>query len=166
MMKSVLPAARAVLAEIGIPEVCVVAAANEVAEAEASPECAVPFAEALKRAILAFARNREGSGGDAGDSPASLVAATPDMFDLPTGVDNAVIADTLLNLLRKDSAAEIILLTPSTLEISEYRFLPEYGESIEENWVFRIRLPNTLPLLIWAIVDRTGKRDDYCYTFD
>lgn len=39
-----------------------------------------------------------------------------------------------------------------------YRLPPEYGESLVDNWVFRILLPTMLGVLIWAIVDKAGQQ--------
>ena len=69
-------------------------------------------------------------------------------------------------MLAGDQKAEIVLLIPATIEQASYRFLPEYGESIAENWVFRIIVPAAWPLLQWSVVDVRGETPAYSYGFD
>jgi hypothetical protein len=53
--------------------------------------------------------------------------------------------------------------TPTTLQEDGYHFPPEYGKSKDDNFVFRIRLPHTLGVLIWTTVDKIGHKPAYCY---
>ena len=43
---------------------------------------------------------------------------------------------------------------------------PEYGESVEDNWVFNINISGLSDHLYWVIVDKTGKNKTYNYGFN
>lgn len=54
---------------------------------------------------------------------------------------------TLFSRSAFDPTARIVVLTPATVQIADYRFLPEYGERIDEHWVFRSIAPTGWPFL-------------------
>jgi hypothetical protein len=69
-------------------------------------------------------------------------------------------------LLAEDPQARIVLLSAETIQDPVYRFLPEYGEDIVTQWVFRIVAPTGWPTLQWAIVDPGGETPAYSYGFE
>ena len=155
-----------VLEELGMEGLRVVASVDDVSRMESSAGCAVVFSEALRQALQAFLNDRRGSSQSANDSPCGLVFAVPEAPGLPPNPDAEQVAIVLRSYLNKDTDAEIVLLTQATIEEERYRFTPEHGESLDMNWVFRIRLPHTLNILIWAIVDRTGQKLPYAYCIE
>jgi hypothetical protein len=121
--------------------------------------------EALRLATEAFATDQTGSGsGD--DSVVGLVLSQPENFGLTDSATARQASDALRKLLADDPDAEIVLLSPATLAQDAYRFPPEYGDSTDDNWVFRVILPNTLDVLIWTVVPEPGGRAPYAYTFE
>jgi hypothetical protein len=130
---------------------------------ENSAGCEVVFPEALRQAIQAFLSERRGSSQAANDSPYGLIFDVPEAHGLLPNPNPEQVAQVLSSYLKSDTDAEIVLLTEATIKEDRYRFTPEYGESLEANWVFRIRLPNTLNVMIWAIVDKAGQEAPYAY---
>ena len=128
-------------------------------------DSAVKFADALQQALDAVLHNAQGSS-SGHDAVISLILDAPDQYDLPAHVTLTDAAQKLAELINTDAEAEVVLLTPATLKEARYRFEPEYGESTRDNWVFRLRLPTTLNVLIWAIVDKTGTKPAYAYSFE
>lgn len=138
----------------------------------------VSFLEALKQAIQSFLED-----GRNYDSPVGTILADPGAFDLPDVPDNintsdlirdwmhdskadldydAKIAPAATEMVRSwmnDPDSKIILCTP------EYRYLPENGESIESNWIFRLVLDSYTPSMHWAIIDRSGVKLPYNYGY-
>lgn len=138
----------------------------------------VSFLEALKQAIQSFLED-----GRNYDSPVGTILADPEAFDLPDVPDNgnasdlirdwmhdsnsdleydAKIAPAATEMVRSwmnDPTSKMILCTP------EYRYLPENGETVEDNWIFRLDLDRYTPSMHWAIIDRSGVKlpDNYGY---
>ncbi len=160
---NVPPSPAMVLEELGLEGLRVVTSKTDVFRMENSAGCAVLFCEALRRAIQAFLSDRRGSSQAANDSPYELIFDVPEAHGLLPNPDPEQVAQVLRCFLKNDADAEIVLLTQATITEDRYRFTPEYGESLEANWVFRIRLPNTLNVMIWAIVDKTGQKCPYAY---
>lgn len=158
-------AAQAALAAMGLPRLAVIADPADVAALERTPGCTLRFAEALRLALEAFLTDERGSG-QGHDSAVAVVRDTPESFGLGPKPSDAEICAALQRVLADDPAARIVLLTPKTVQIADYRFIPEYGERIEEHWVFRIIAPAAWPFLQWAIVDLRGERPAYSYGFD
>ncbi len=158
-------ALRAALTAVGLPDLKVVADPGDVAALERKPGCKVHFAEALQHALEAFLA--DGRGSEAGhDSARDVVRDSPESFGLGPKPSDAEISAALRKLLAEDPEARIVLLSSTTIKNTAYRFLPEYGESIEDNWVFRIIAPASWPFLQWAIVDLRGEKPAYSYGFD
>jgi hypothetical protein len=44
--------------------------------------------------------------------------------------------------------------------------LPEHGETVQENWVFKLKMPRFSDHIYWAVIDRTGVRKVYNYGFN
>ena len=153
------------LAELDVPGLKVVADAKDAETMEKSAGCTIKFPEALKLAVDAFLNNAQGSE-NGSDSVAGLLMDTPEQHGLQAKPSAADVSAKLREYLKTDQQAAAVLLTKATLKQDEYRFPPEYGESVEKNWVFRILLPATLGILIWAIVDKTGKKAGYCYAVE
>lgn len=153
----------AILETLGLRGLTVVADPSGIAALESSQGCLFRFPEALKAAICAFCSNASGSGSAGEDSPLGLILATPEAHGLVGDASAAAAAEVLTSYLKTDPEGEVVLLTAETLANERYRFRPEYGESTEENWVFRFRLPTKLDIMIWAVVDKTGARPAYAY---
>jgi hypothetical protein len=159
------PSIQAALAAVGLPGLQVVADAADVAAMERTPGCTVTFATALRMALEAFLADDRGSG-QSHDSAMAVVRDMPESFGLGAKPTDAEIGAALRKLLADDPQAKIVLLSPATIKQPDYRFEPEYGESIAENWVFRIIAPASWPFLQWSIVDLRGARPAYSYEFD
>ena len=157
---------QAALRAVGLPGLKVMADAQDVAAQESKPGCRVKFAEALRLALEAFMTSSSGSPDQGHDSAVHVIRSMPEAYNLAAQPSDAEVAEALRKILANDLRAQIVLLTPKTIVRQEYRFLPEYGESIDENWVFRIMAPANWPLLQWAIVDLSGERPAYSYEFD
>jgi hypothetical protein len=156
---------RAVLAALGLPALRVIADEAGIAALEGHPGGTLTFAEALRLALEAFLSDGRGSPDGGHDSALDVVRAAPESFGLGTNPADAAITAALRKLLADDPDACVVLLTPATLQQPEYRFPPEYGESPEAHWVFRIISPAAWPLLQWSIVDLRGERPAYSYSF-
>ncbi|GIK43646.1 MAG: hypothetical protein BroJett011_74790 [Chloroflexota bacterium] len=155
-----------VLTLVGLSGLRVVADPDGIAALEGHPGGKYNFAEALRLALEAFLRNGRGSPDQGHDSAFDVVRSTPESFGLADQPAEAEITAALRNMLAGDPKAEIVLLTAATIKQDPYRFLPEYGESITENWVFRIIAPAAWPFLQWSIVDVRGEMPAYSYEFD
>lgn len=159
------PTVRAALAAVGLPGLTVIADPGEAAMLAQAPGCRVSFAQAVQIALEAFLTSEQGS--SAGhDSAFEVVRDAPESFGLEPNPGDAAITEALRKVLQEDPRAQLVLLTPAMLKQESYHFPPEYGESITENWVFRIFAPSTWPFLQWAIVDLRGERPAYSYLFD
>ncbi|MCB0166062.1 MAG: hypothetical protein KDI79_17645 [Anaerolineae bacterium] len=155
-----------VLDAVGLPELHVVADPTDSAALEGQADSQYTFAEALRLALEAFLSNSSGSPDQGHDSAFDVVRSSPDSFGLGATPSDAEITEALRRMLADDPQAEIVLLTPATTAQDKYRFTPEYGESITDNWVFRIIAPASWPMLQWAIVDVHGQTPAYSYSFD
>jgi hypothetical protein len=156
----------AALAAVGLPGLKVVADQQDIAAQERKPECRVRFARALRLALEAFMTNGSGSPGHGHDSAVDVVRDAPDAYNLAVEPSDAEIAEALRSILADDLHAQAVLLTPTTIGQQEFSFLPEYGESIADNWIFRIIAPGSWPMLQWSIVDLRGETPPYSYGFD
>ena len=156
----VLTTAQDVLVYFGAPRVKVVADVSDVETWEQNAQ--VKFAAALKLALEAYAIGHADESHASRTSPLDLILRAPQAY----GLDEAtpITAAALLRVyLASDQSAEVVLLTPTTIQQKKYRTQPGLGESLTDNWVFRINLPNTFDRLIWCVVDKFGKQPPYCY---
>ena len=151
------------LQAVGVPGLRVVASAADVSGIEANPNCKVRFNEAVSQAVKAFLSQRSGSGQGGKDAPVDIVLDMPEAHGLPATPTAAQVEDVLRGYLAQDEGAELVLLTPATVQEERYRFTPEYGEALDTHWVFRIILPNTFDIMAWAVVDIEGKAPAYAY---
>jgi hypothetical protein len=156
---------RAVLTALGLPALKVIADEAGIAGLEGLPGGAYTFAEALRLALEAFLTNGRGSSDAGHDSALDVVRGGPEDFGLGANPTDAAITEALRTMLAGDPDASVVLLTPATLQQPAYRFPPEYGESPEAHWVFRIIAPAAWPLLQWSIVDLRGEQPAYSYAF-
>ena len=157
---------QAALTAVGLPGLRVVADDHNIIALEKRPQGQYTFAKALQLALEAFLGNSHGSPDQGHDSAFDVVRSSPDSFGLGATPSDAEITEALRRILADDPQAEIVLLTPATTAENKYRFTPEYGESITDNWVFRIIAPASWPMLQWAIVDVRGQTPAYSYSFD
>lgn len=157
---------QAALAAIGLPTLQVVADPEDIDALEQRPGFRIRFAEALRLALEAFLSGRRGSSEHSHDSAQDVIRAAPEDFGLDRQPTDAAIREVLRSMLANDPQAKIVLLTPATVRIDDYRFLPEQGEPIDDRWVFRIIAPSNWPFLQWSIVDPAGQAPAYSYEFD
>jgi hypothetical protein len=160
------PAVREALDALGLPDLKVVADPGDVAAMAQTAGCRIGFAGALRLALEAFLGDGRGSPGQGHDSALDLVRAAPDAYGLDPAPTDAAISETLRRLLAEDPDARIVMLSAATIQEPSYRFLPEYGEDIATQWVFRIVAPTGWPSLQWAIVDPRGETAAYSYGFE
>lgn len=160
------PQVDAVLVALGLPDLTVIADAAGIAALEARAAGALTFAEALRQALMAFLSDGRGSPDQGHDSALDVIRSDPDSYGLKADPSPAAMTAVLHAILATDPNARIVLLTEAAVAEPEYRFLPEYGESITEHWVFRIIAPAGWPFLQWAIVDLRGAAPAYNYLFD
>ncbi len=161
-----LDAGRATLAELGLQNVTLVADPGDAVKLEESPGNRFSLRAALKLAIDAYLTDTQGSPDQGGDAPLGLITTAPDMHGLAADASVADASAKLRSYLAADPQAVLALLTPNIVAQERFRFTPEYGESLADNWVFRIILPTTLNVLTWVVVDKTGERPAYSYCIE
>lgn len=157
---------RAVLEALGLPDLQVLTDPDGVAALARRPGSTRTFASALQDGLEAFLSATQGSPTQGHDSAHHVVRSDPTSFGLGPDPTVAEITEMLRAMLASDPGALVVLLTPAIIAKPEYRFLPEYGESIEENWVFRIIIPSAWPMLQWSIVDLRNQHPAYSYAFN
>ena len=150
------------LASSGLPNIRVVADPDDIARLERAPGCRVRFVDAIPMALKAFLEG-DTIVAQGHASALEIVRAAPEAFGLGLEPTQAEITSALRRMLADDPHARIVLLSPGTIRQPVYRFLPDRGESITENWVFRILVPSCWPALQWAIIDIRGKTPPYSY---
>lgn len=160
------PTVRAVLDAFGLTKLQVLADPDGVGALERRPGSARTFVGALQSGLEAFLADTQGSPNPGHDSAHHVVRGDPASFGLSPDPTSAEITEVLRKMIVGDLNARIVLLTPATIAQPEYRFLPEYGEAIEENWVFRIIIPSAWPFLQWSVVDIRAERPAYSYAFN
>ena len=149
---------------VGLDQVTIVADQTEVQRQEAG--AAVSFADALEAALRTLIAPGDGNPEHDG-APWDYVAAVPEAFGLPGNADADAIAAIVREIVNQTQTV-IYLLEPNDYdpELSERDvFPPEYGETIDENWVFYTPL-DEFGSLHWMIVDKSGKKPAYCYGHD
>jgi hypothetical protein len=159
-------AVRTVLETLGLPKLQVLADPDGIAGLERRPGSVRTFASALQCGLEAFLSDTQGSRAQGHDSAHHVVRSDPASFGLGSDPTGAEITEMLRAMLADDPGAQVVLLTPATIVQPEGRFLPEYGESIEEHLVFRIIIPSAWPMLQWSIVDFYNKHPAYSYAFN
>lgn len=60
----------------------------------------------------------------------------------------------------------LVLTLDNGLDEDGETWMPEGGESVVDNWVFRLYIPNLSDHIYWAVVDQTGARAAYNYGFN
>lgn len=135
-------AVHAVIEAFGLPGLRVLADPEGIAALERRSGSALRFAEAMRRGLEAFLRDTQGNPDQGHNSAHDVVREDPESYGLGPNPSGAAIAEALRAMIAGDPEARIVLLTPATTAQPEYRFLSEYGESIEEHWVFRIIIPS------------------------
>lgn len=155
-----------ILEALGLPKLQVLANLDGIAGLERRPGSVRTFASALQCGLEAFLSDTQGSPAQGHDSAHHVVRSDPTSFGLGSDPTGAQISEVLRAIVAGDRDALVVLLTPATIVQPEGRFLPEYGESIEEHWVFRIIIPSAWPMLQWSIVDLCNKHPAYSYAFN
>ncbi|MBW4597276.1 MAG: hypothetical protein KME46_31370 [Brasilonema angustatum HA4187-MV1] len=115
----------------------------------------VTFIDALESAIRSFIED-----GNDTQSPVGVIELEPETFDLPSDADRAKVSEAIRGYMNLPSA-EITLLHKD----SDFKYPPQQGESIEENWIFLLSLSDLCYNWFWAIVDRKGINKTYNYGF-
>ena len=176
-MTTLTQAIKAIKAQFGVPKLVIEADPANVEEQTTMFFCKVGFIQALQQAIQSFIED-----GRNPDSPVGTIIADPGAFDLPevkskTPVSELVrswmgdrdaflpydgktapAASELVRSWMNEPTSKIILCTP------EYRYLPENGERVEENWIFRLYVKPSRSIH-WAIVGREGVKEVYNYGY-
>ncbi|MGK7903970.1 MAG: hypothetical protein AB4352_21695 [Hormoscilla sp.] len=161
----------------GVPQLVVEADPPTIADRTGGK---VIFLEALKQGIQSFLED-----GRNYDSPVGTILADPGAFDLPDvpvpdkintsdlirdwmhdsnsdleyDVQIAPAATEMVRSWMNDPTSKMILCTP------DYQYLPENGETVEDNWIFRLVLDRYTPSMHWAIIDRSGVKLPYNYGY-
>ena len=115
----------------------------------------VTFLDALESGIRSFIED-----GEDNQSPVGVIELEPETFDLPTEADRAKVSEAIRGYMNLPSSELTLLHQDSDSEI-----LPKQEESIEENWIFYLSLPDLCYNLFWAIIDRKGTQKIYNYGF-
>lgn len=97
----------------------------------------------------------------------SLVASEPEAFGLTEAASAEEIQLAIKTALSKDSDLCIQLLPDAGLAIigAETMFPPEYGETVQDFWIWFIRSPGFFPGPAWILVRRDGSIDAYHYGY-
>lgn len=144
------PGARQVVSEeFGLVNMTIEILASEVRYQSSTFENKVGFEDALRAALRSFMED-----GTDLESPLELIK--DDFFDPSEKERKAILFDYL-----NRSSTFLRLVTPDT-KVG----YPERSESIQENWIFQLRITSYSDHLHWAIVDRLGKRLTYNYGFN
>ena len=143
----------AVKRDLGVPRLKVLADPPTVS-AQTRVDEVVSFPEALRLALQSFLED-----GQDIESPLGMITHDPTSLGLLSDADERAMRERLRELL-DDERASLQLLSPTE------QFPPERGESIEANWLFRLRMPQTFSSLMWAVVDRAGVTPAYNYGFE
>ena len=147
---AIYPSAQQIVSEeLGLINMTVEILPTEVRYQSSTFENQVSFEEALRAALRSFMED-----GTDLESPLGLIK--DDFFDTSEEDSKEILFDYLSR-----SSTFLRLVSPDT-KVG----YPERGESIQENWVFQLRMESYSDHLHWAIVDRSGKRPTYNYGFN
>ena len=135
--------------EFGLVNITIEILASEVQHQSSSFENQVSFEDALRAALISFMED--------GTDLESLLGLIEDDFPDTSEKERKEILFDYLNR----SSTVLRLVAPDT-KVG----YPERGESIQENWVFKLRMVSYSDHLQWAIVDRSGKQPTYNYGFN
>ena len=119
---------------------------------QSSPDQIVTFLDGLAKAIVSFL-----SDGSDIESPFALIKEEPSIFGLPQNPDDAAVTQVVRDYMNRDTAVMTLVSRGQT---------PEQGESVAENWIFRLTLGDLSDHIFWAIVDRQAVRPTYNYGFN
>jgi len=135
--------------EFGLVNMTVEILVSEVRYQSVIFENKVSFEEALRAAMRSFMED----GSDL-ESPLGLIKN--DFFDTSEKESKAILFDNL------NRPSTFLSLVAAETDIG----YPERRESIQEDWLFCLRIESLSDHLQWAIVDRSGKRPTYNYGFN
>lgn len=128
-----------------LPNLKIIAYRKEVLRQEKKYGGNVGFEDALTKAIQNYLTD-----GAKSDSPYWLVEQVPDDYGFNYDTVSSEKIKKVLHSFLNDGHSTLELITP------ESRFPPEYGEKIEENWLFLLKVNRFSASLHWAIVPRNG----------
>ena len=138
--------------DYGMPNLVVVATPKDI-ERQMNLPNKVSFIDALSKAINSFLYD-----GKDIESPFSYIKNDPESSGLPRDADNDALSERLRTYMNLASTS-IILIT------DEYQYKPEHGETVADNWSFRLNATTFSADMHWAIVDRQGVKATYNYGF-
>lgn len=138
----------ALLAAKGIPRISVDLPADEAARQGAAHPSAVAFEAALDKALESFLTDA-----DDPESPLGLVSD----LDADDACKKATDAESLRCFLDTPSAELGMLKMGESAE---------YGEKVQDAWIFTLSIPHQSDHGHWAIVDRAGNAATYNYGFN
>ncbi|MFO0665770.1 MAG: hypothetical protein U0174_17575 [Polyangiaceae bacterium] len=145
------PIAKA-LKDFGISKAQVDIPDADVKAQEALSGNRVKFEPAFRAALQSFLNDDDG-----GESPLGLINDL-DADDLPEGCGN---------LSSKKQRLVCLVNSPDTeIGILKIGQSAEQGETVKENWIFTMSLPQLSDHGHWAIVDRKGQEATYNYGFN
>lgn len=137
--------------QLNVPNLNVIASYRAINEQMSLPGN-VTFTQALHLALESFLNDDDDI-----ESPLGLIRNDPGAFGLPNNATKAK-AKKKLRAYINDGAT-------LTLYPTARRSTPEKGESVEENWIFELRIHQLSDHLHWAIVPRSGEKNVYNYGF-
>lgn len=136
---------------------------NEVKIQQFSLENEIDFDDALRLALKSFLED-----GQDVESPRNLVMEAHEIFkhnfDSEESWENELDAKVM-----EYFSEGIIDLIPLEMPENEFDWEfnpPQNGESVQENWIFHLYLPNLSDHGHWAVVDRKGEKSVYNYGFN
>jgi len=152
-------AAKKVIAlEFGITEASVAIDASEVCRQTNNTNSQIDIVHAVRNSIKSFLHDASQV-----ESPRALVldlafAEANLPWSSPPPAEVNAIADRMLRDYINQPTTKIALLS---LEES-----PEGGESIEANWVIKLKIGSLSDHIFWAVTDRQGTKPTYNYGFN
>lgn len=139
------------LADFGISKARVEISESDIKAQESLSGNRVKFEPAFRAALKSFLND------DGGESPIGIINDL-DADDLPEGCGNLSTKQKRLVCLVNSPETSIGMLKIGTSA--------EQGETVKENWIFTMSLPQLSDHGHWAIVDRTGREATYNYGFN
>ncbi len=125
------------------------------------------FEEALYAALNSFIRD-----GETAESPQDVVLAThkdlrEENFDNPSEFHRAL-RDKVRAYMQDEGLITLLPLNIYDMDEEELGDLqpPEGQESLNESWIFSLRLPKLSDHVYWAVVDRAGMLETFNYGFN
>jgi len=123
-------------------------------------EGSILFTTALREALRSFIEDGSDS------SPRDIVQLVEDLspaFFPSKQAHEAALQDRVLYYMNESGELSLIPDLEGPTWDKDSSLLPEKGESVEENWIFNLKLPALGDHTYWAVVDRKGLTESYNY---